>query len=132
MANGIEVRLKQSRINAGYETATAVSDKLGMEFATYHRHENGKRNPGVEDCKVYARLFGVNPAWLMFGDEFVSVNGDPVTVPPAAASPIGADDVTVASVELKGKFLRLVKSRGLRPEDEVPLLNALIDIVRPK
>jgi transcriptional regulator with XRE-family HTH domain len=131
MADGIGGRLKEARTAAGRKSMRSAAESLGMPLPTYNKHENGERNPGPEECIAYGREFGVNPAWLMFGDEYVSSNGSPVAALPISPSPPAGDDVVVAGVERNGKAVRIVKTRGIRPEEEETLLTALIEIVRP-
>ncbi|WP_259185551.1 helix-turn-helix transcriptional regulator [Rhizobium sp. BK176] len=124
--------MKEARTTAGHKSMRSAAEALGIPLPTYNKHENGERNPGPEECIAYGRLFGVNPAWLMFGDEYVSSDGSPVAALPVSPVPLAGEDVVVAGVERNGKALRIVTSRGLRSEDEAPLLSALIEIVRPK
>src|SRR5689334_5674002 len=68
MADQIEIgeRLKQARIAAGFKSARAAAEALGVPTATYTQHENGRRGIGRE-ADVYVRRFKVSLDWLMFG-----------------------------------------------------------------
>lgn len=68
MADQIEIgeRLKQARIAAGFKSARAAAEALGVPTATYTQHENGRRGIGRE-ADVYVRRFRVSLDWLMFG-----------------------------------------------------------------
>ncbi len=61
-------RLRQSRIAAGYRTATDAALALGMSRDTYLQHENGVRDYDDARATAYARLLGVTPQHLRFGD----------------------------------------------------------------
>lgn len=59
-------RLVWARESAGYESASAAADALGVKIPTYIGHENGQRGfkGRAED---YARKFKVNLEWLLTG-----------------------------------------------------------------
>lgn len=61
-------RLKRARAAAGYKSATEAAQKLGLVESTYLAHENGSRGASYAQMGVYARAFGVNALWLIFGD----------------------------------------------------------------
>ena len=59
-------RLKETRIAAGYRTATAAAKAMGVNQATYMGHENGSR--GLPRAMArYARFYKVSLNWLMTG-----------------------------------------------------------------
>lgn len=59
-------RLAQAREAAGYRTATAGAEALGMVYSTYAGHENGNR--GLRgNLERYARRYGVSVDWLLTG-----------------------------------------------------------------
>jgi SOS-response transcriptional repressor LexA len=60
-------RLKEARIKAGYDSAKAASEAMGVALATYTQHENGARGFPAEKAKRYARFFKVTPEWLLYG-----------------------------------------------------------------
>jgi DNA-binding XRE family transcriptional regulator len=66
-------RLRQARLDADYRTATEAAAALGMSRDTYLQHENGQRDYDDERCVAYARLLGVTPQYLRFGDASGSV-----------------------------------------------------------
>lgn len=61
-------RLRAAREAAGYETASAAAEAIGVRSATYLHHENGTRDfsrPGV--AERYARFYRVDLEWLLTG-----------------------------------------------------------------
>jgi hypothetical protein len=61
-------RLKQARIAAGHESAKSAAEVMGgVAVSTYIQHENGHRGFRAASAKRYARFFGVNAAWLLYG-----------------------------------------------------------------
>lgn len=59
-------RLKAARIAAGYDTAPAAAEALGVKAPTYMGHENGSRGFGAS-VDQYARRFGTTPEWILWG-----------------------------------------------------------------
>lgn len=66
MTNKAE-RLRAARIKAGYDTARAAADAMGIKPATYIHHENGTRDYKDAQAQQYARKFKVKPQWLLYG-----------------------------------------------------------------
>lgn len=65
-------RLKWARLNAGYPTATAASDSLGMKKDTYSAYERepGKSKSTNLDHQAairFAKKFKVSWEWLLIG-----------------------------------------------------------------
>lgn len=60
-------RLRSARESAGYTDATAAALAFGWKPPTYLAHENGSRGLRPDVARRYARAFGVNPEWLLFG-----------------------------------------------------------------
>lgn len=60
-------RLRQARENAGYETAKAAAEAMGIPVATYIQHENGSRGYPATKAERYAKFFRVQPEWLLYG-----------------------------------------------------------------
>jgi DNA-binding XRE family transcriptional regulator len=59
-------RLKKARLAAGYETATAAAEAMGVKVPTYIHHENG-RSGLSRTLKRYAAFFRVSADWLLTG-----------------------------------------------------------------
>lgn len=59
-------RLKKARLAAGYETATAAAEAMGVKVPTYIHHENG-RSGLSRVLKRYAAFFRVSADWLLTG-----------------------------------------------------------------
>jgi phage repressor protein C with HTH and peptisase S24 domain len=62
-------RLKLARQKAGYETAMAAAEAMGISVSTYTQHENGFRGYPADKAAKYARFFRTNPEYLLFGNE---------------------------------------------------------------
>lgn len=61
-------RLRSARTERGYATAKAAADAFGWVRPTYYGHENGARSIDPETAERYAAAFGVDAAWLLYGD----------------------------------------------------------------
>jgi transcriptional regulator with XRE-family HTH domain len=57
-------RLRQARIDKGFETAAAAADVFGWNRNTYASNENGNAPFSYRRAKEYAAAFGVRPEWL--------------------------------------------------------------------
>jgi DNA-binding XRE family transcriptional regulator len=57
-------RLEEARRRAGFDTASAAAEALGVNKQTYLGHENGLRGFRKDSAQLYARKFGVNVDWL--------------------------------------------------------------------
>lgn len=60
-------RLRAARQAAGYKSATAAAERLGVPYGTYSGHENGGRGVKPQDIARYAKAFKVSPSWLLTG-----------------------------------------------------------------
>lgn len=60
-------RLAAARRDAGYPTATAAAEALGVKEPTYLGHENGSRGFKRDSADRYARKFHVALEWLLTG-----------------------------------------------------------------
>ncbi|MCP1832788.1 helix-turn-helix transcriptional regulator [Bradyrhizobium sp. USDA 4545] len=60
-------RLAAARKDAGYPTAAAAAEALGVKQPTYLGHENGSRGFKKANAELYARKFGVSLEWLLTG-----------------------------------------------------------------
>lgn len=65
---GPHIRLKEARLNAGYKSATDAARSMGVKVVTYTAHENGGRAFDRDLARLYAKHYGVDPAWLIFGE----------------------------------------------------------------
>jgi hypothetical protein len=65
------IRLKTSRIAAGYRTAINFCEKNQIPVSTYNMHETGKRKISADVAENYAFILGISASWLLTGD------GDP-------------------------------------------------------
>lgn len=63
----IHERLQEARKKAGYSTAPAAAEALGVKPATYYQHENGLRGITRKNAERYAAFYRVDLAWLLTG-----------------------------------------------------------------
>ena len=61
-------RLRQARQQAGFRSAQAAADALGVSGSTYRAHENGQNDFSLDEAAVYARKFNADPIWIMTGE----------------------------------------------------------------
>jgi transcriptional regulator with XRE-family HTH domain len=61
-------RLKAARDKAGYASAKAAAEAMGVAVSTYIQHESGTRGFGRRVAR-YAGFFKVAPEWLAFGTD---------------------------------------------------------------
>jgi SOS-response transcriptional repressor LexA len=57
-------RLRQARLDRGFDTAAAAADAFGWSRNTYASNENGNAPFSYRRAKEYAAAFGVAPEWL--------------------------------------------------------------------
>ena len=75
---GAEKRLMQSRISAGFRSASAAAKHFGWLLPTYGQHEAGSRTISPERARIYGDAFKIDWKWLLTGlhdagvDEVVS------------------------------------------------------------
>jgi phage repressor protein C with HTH and peptisase S24 domain len=62
--DGRAERLRQARIDKGFETAAAAADAFAWNRNTYASNENGNAPFSYRRAKEYAAAFGVRPEWL--------------------------------------------------------------------
>ena len=60
----IDFRLRQARLDKGFETAAAAADAHGWSRNTYAANENGNAPFSYRRAKEYAAAFGVSPLRL--------------------------------------------------------------------
>ena len=60
-------RLKSSRINRGFGSASEAARNFGWKPSSYIAHENGQNELRASVAKTYASALGVDVNWLMFG-----------------------------------------------------------------
>ena len=83
-------RLKAARERKGYKSAAKAAAAMGAPYGTYSGHENGSRGAKRQEIIRYAKFFGVNPAWLEYGE------GELSTAPVESATP------SIAQVHIRG------------------------------
>ena len=62
----VSKRLRRARIDAGFRSAKAAAEALGIPYPTYAGHENGARGIKTNELRLYANKFGVSETWLLF------------------------------------------------------------------
>lgn len=62
--DGRFLRLRQARLNRGFDTAAAAADAFGWNRNTYGSNENGNAPFSYRRAKEYAAAFGIRPEWL--------------------------------------------------------------------
>lgn len=65
--NNPNQRLKRAREAAGFQTAKAAAESMGVPVSTYIGHENGHRGFPAARAPQYARKFKVSEEWLLYG-----------------------------------------------------------------
>lgn len=91
MADDVEIgqRLKIARKGAGFKTARAAAESLGVPYPTYSQHENGTRGI-TREADLYARRFKVSLDWLLRG-RGVAPTGEGIPdeggIPPVRSKP---------------------------------------------
>jgi len=86
-------RLREAWTAAGYETAPAAADAMGIPQPTYMAHENGSRGFS-RSAERYAKFFRTTPEWLLFGSGAAERRG-PIKLPRVAPVETGpAVDLT--------------------------------------
>lgn len=67
MATDIHSRLKQARIDAGYDTASDAARAFGWTVSSYLGYENGDRQPGKDTARKIAEAYRISLDWLLTG-----------------------------------------------------------------
>jgi transcriptional regulator with XRE-family HTH domain len=62
--DGRDQRLRQARLDKGFDTAAAAADAFGWSRNTYASNENGNAPFSYRRAKEYAAAFGVQAEWL--------------------------------------------------------------------
>lgn len=90
-------RLRQARINAGFEKAVEAAERFGWSANTYKSNENGNAPFSFNKAKDYAKAFGVRAEWLYSGDgDATTENGAPAQALLAVNAP--GDPVNLADL----------------------------------
>lgn len=71
-------RLVIAREGAGLTTAVEGADRADVKYDTYAQHENGTRGFRADTAAKYARAFGVDPTWLLYGTGKARRRGVPI------------------------------------------------------
>jgi len=61
-------RLRKARMAAGFKSAKAAADRMGISGSTYAAHENGQNEFDATAAAIYGRAFGVTASWLLTGE----------------------------------------------------------------
>lgn len=88
-------RLRKARMAAGFKSAKAAADRMGISGSTYAAHENGQNEFDATAAAIYGRAFGVTASWLLTGE-----GAGPVErTPPPTPAPQGLD---VPEIRVRG------------------------------
>ena len=104
-------RLRAARIAANFKSTQAAAERLGVSASTYRAHENGQNDFSDEQAALYARVFGIDPAELIFGRARPSLVG---SYDPDAPESRGDDESMTVGSE--------TGSRGI-PDGSTPQLD---------
>ncbi len=94
-------RLRQARIAAGFATAKDAAASLRINQNTWTSNENGNRPVSKKMAPVYAEKLGIDPGWLLYGEE--QRERQPIDVPLVSWVSAGklqqSEGVTPAQIE---------------------------------
>ena len=99
-------RLRQARLDAGFETAAAAAEAHGWNRNTYASNENGNAPYSWRRARDYGRAFSVRPEWLY--DAQGPAAGQPGPAP--GIGRVGADpggEVLLAGGQVQPEFAPL-------------------------
>jgi phage repressor protein C with HTH and peptisase S24 domain len=99
-------RLRQARLDAGFETAAAAAEAHGWNRNTYASNENGNAPYSWRRARDYGRAFSVRPEWLY--DAQGPAAGQPGPAP--VFGRVGADpggEVLLAGGQVQPEFAPL-------------------------
>jgi len=99
-------RLRQARLDAGFETAAAAAEAHGWNRNTYASNENGNAPYSWRRARDYGRAFSVRPEWLY--DAQGPAAGQPGPAP--VIGRVGADpggEVLLAGGQVQPEFAPL-------------------------
>lgn len=123
MATTIGERLRQKRIEKGFDTARAAARAYGWNEHTYRSHENGSREPPKDMLLLYASHYGVSVSWLLRGAEDSNrprrTEGQHVPIIEWEDLPSGRPDMVAVLRKAKGGGITLSNKVG---SDDVFLL----------
>ncbi|EFO29121.1 putative helix-turn-helix domain-containing protein [Roseibium sp. TrichSKD4] len=105
-------RLQFARQQAGFPTASDAARALGVSVPTYSAHENGSRSFKEDKARKYARRFGVDVLWLIYG------KGEPK---PTANTEIIERDYSLLPNEINFEIFQ--KARRVAREIELTITN---------
>lgn len=109
-------RLKQARKSAGYRSAQAAADALGIAYPTYAGHENGARAFDIDAARHYAQRFKVDLEWLLTG------KGDPKEKRVAASGTIDPEVLKIVIRHLATEY------DGIINADPMMLADIILDL----
>lgn len=110
-------RLRAAREAAGFSSARQAAQRMGWSETTYTQHESGTRGLKQSVAETYAKAFGVDAAWILFG------SGRGPTERPHVVRPQGFSESDVMPIsELPSDRQRTMRqiARAVRPGDRHP------------
>jgi len=106
-------RLRRAIKSSGFSGAADLARRLGWSETTVRAHANGQRGIPAKRAKNYARVLGVTPEWLLYGQE------DTLELP--------EDDYAAALTVVE--YAQRHSSRRLPPEEKVALVGEFRDLI---
>lgn len=76
MSDDRAYRLRQARLQRGFDTAAAAAESFGWNRNTYLSNENGNADFSYRRAKAYADAFGVRPEWLYEASGSMAATGE--------------------------------------------------------
>jgi len=110
--SNIHDRLRQARIDAGFQTMSDAARHFDWPTSTYGGHENGTRGIKPPDVAKYAQAFDVTQEWLFSGRAARTISPAPLAKgfsEPAAVPFVGRSDTERRS------YLALAEATTPRP-----------------
>lgn len=106
--DGVSGRLRRARLRAGYSTAMAFAESIGVNPTTYHHHEMGRRSVTLPSARLYAQHLKLAPSSLIFGEHLQ------LTVPIPIVGTLGASGKVTPVTTEAGKQRRTVSPPDMR------------------
>lgn len=74
-------RLRKARVAAGYESAAAAAAAFGWHPQNVRDNEADRRGVSADRARDYARAYGVEPTWILYGGANPKAKSAPRAIP---------------------------------------------------